>query len=113
MPTYVEYDLGDGTTVLIEGPGQEESGGLVPAGMKKEDKPSVKAKKTFAAALKDVRAQAKFLLSEIEELNVQEAEVKFGVNTVGELGNLAIGKLGIGVNYEVTLKWKKPSVAST
>jgi len=109
MPTYVEYDLGDGTTVLIEGPKKEEGGGLVPAGLKKDDKPTVKAQKSFAAALKDVRAQAKFLLGEIEELNVQEAEVKFGVNTVGELGNLAIGKLGIGVNYEVTLKWKKIS----
>jgi hypothetical protein len=51
-------------------------------------------------------------LKEIEELHVEEAEVKFGINTVGELGNMAIGKLGVGVNYEVTLKWKKPSPSS-
>ena len=37
-----------------------------------------------------------------------EAEIKFGVSTVGELGNMAIGKVGAGVNYEITLKWKKP-----
>jgi len=41
-------------------------------------------------------------------LHVEEAEVKFGINTVCELGNMAIGKVGVGVNYEVTLKWKKP-----
>lgn len=66
-----------------------------------------KAKKSFADALKDVRAQAKLLLNEIEELHVCEAEIKFGINTVGELGNMAIGKVGVGVNYEVTLKWAK------
>ena len=67
-----------------------------------------KAQKSFSDALKDIRAQAKLLLNEIEELHVEEAEVKFGINTVGELGNMAIGKVGVGVNYEVTLKWKKP-----
>lgn len=69
----------------------------------------MKAKKGFADALKDFRAQAKLLLSEIEELHVNEAEIKFGINTAGELGNLAIGKVGVGVNYEVTLKWAKPA----
>ena len=69
---------------------------------------SVKAKKTFADAMKDVNVQAKLLLKEINDLHVEEAEVKFGINTVGELGNIAIGKVGVGVNYEITLKWKKP-----
>ncbi len=111
MPIYIEYDLGDGTTLLVEGPDKEESGGLVPAGLKKGNSPVIKAQKSFSTALMDLRAQAKMLLREIEELNVQEAEVKFGVNTIGELGSLAIGKIGIGVNYEVTLKWKKLSVS--
>ena len=69
----------------------------------------VKAKKTFHEALKDVKAQAMMLVEEIEDLYVEEAEIKFGINTVGEVGNIAIGKVGVGVNYEVTLKWKKPN----
>lgn len=47
-------------------------------------------------------------LNEINDLHVEEAEVKFGINTVGELGNIAIGKVGVGVNYAITLKWKTP-----
>ena len=107
MPTYIEYDLDDGTTILIEAPDIDDSG-IVKASRKVGDVSKVKAKKGFTDALKDVRSQARLLLTEIEELNVSEAEIKFGINTVGELGNMAIGKLGIGVNYEVTLKWKKP-----
>jgi len=47
-----------------------------------------------------------YFLNEINDLHVEEAEVKFGINTVGELGNIAIGK--VGVNYAITLKWKSP-----
>ncbi len=37
---------------------------------------------------------AKGRMKEIEELQAEEAEVKFVINTVGELGNMAIGKVG-------------------
>jgi len=30
-------------------------------------------------------------VEEIEELCIEEAEIKFGINTVGEVGNIAIG----------------------
>ena len=112
MTRYIEYDLGNGATILIEGPIEESS--LVPR-MPHEGEESVeaKAKKSFADALQDVKTQAKLLLKEIEEIHVYEAEIKFGINTVGELGNLAIGKVGLGVNYEVTLKWKKLDLDST
>jgi hypothetical protein len=107
MLTYIEYDLGDGVTILIEAP-EGEAGGLVKASRGDGEVTKIKAKKNFSDALKDVRAQAKLLLQEIEELHVSEAEIKFGINTVGELGNMAIGRVGMGVNYEVMLKWKKP-----
>ena len=108
MLAYIEYDLGDGASILIEAP-EEEVGGIVRASAEGVGEAAkVKAKKSFADALKDIKAQAKLLLQEIEDLHVNEAEVKFGINTVGELGNMAIGKIGVGVNYEVTLKWKKP-----
>jgi len=107
MVTYVEYELYDGTTILIELP-EGDANGIVKASNEEGGIAKIKAKKSFTDALKDIRAQAKLLLQEIEELHVNEAEVKFGINTVGELGNMAIGKVGVGVNYEVTLKWKKP-----
>jgi hypothetical protein len=107
MLTYIEYDLGDGATILVEAP-EEEAGGIVRASRGPGEAITTRAKKSFSDALKDVKTQAKLLIKEVEDLHVTEAEIKFGINTVGEVGNLAIGKLGVGVNYEVTLKWKKP-----
>ncbi|MBN2388939.1 MAG: hypothetical protein JXB85_18130 [Anaerolineales bacterium] len=107
MPTYVEYDMGDGTTVMIEAT-EEETGGIVRASRKPGEAAVVKAKKSFPDAFKAVKSQAKILIAELDSLKVSEAEIKFGINTVGEVGNLAIGKLGVNVNYEVTLKWKMP-----
>lgn len=109
MPRYVEYKLDENTTILVEAP-EDETGGIVQAA-NKDGVSTVKAKKTFAEALKDINLQAKMLLMEINDLHVEEAEVKFGINTVGELGIMAVGKVGVGVNYEITLKWKKPEVA--
>jgi hypothetical protein len=106
MKNYVEYDLENGATILVEAP-DDESSGIIKAAREEGEITTTKAKKSFADALKDIKAQAKLLLAEVEDLHVNEAEVKFGINTVGELGNMAIGKIGVGVNYEVTLKWAK------
>jgi hypothetical protein len=106
MPTYVEYKLDDDTTILVEAP-EDETGGIMQAA-NEDSIATVKAKKTFADALKSVNAQAKMLLKEVNDLQIEEAEIKFGINTVGEIGNIAIGKVGVGVNYEIPLKWKKP-----
>ena len=106
MTTYIEYKLDENSTILVEAP-EDESGGVVRAARKPGEVARVKAKKTFKEALKDVKVQARLLVEEIEDLHVDEAEIKFGINTVGEMGNIAIGKVGVGVNYEVTLKWKK------
>jgi len=107
MSTYVEYQIDENTTILVE-VAKEEVSGVVRASREPGDVAKVKAKISFVEALRDIRAQARLLLAEIEDLHVEEAEVKFGINTVGELGFMAIGKVGGGVNYEVTLKWKKP-----
>ena len=104
MPNYIEYKIDDDTTILIEGP--QESGGVVRASRGEAE--TVQAQKTLSEAFRGVKVQATMLLKEIEELHVSEAEIKFGVSTTGELGILAVAKLGLGVNYEVTLKWKKP-----
>ena len=107
MSTYVEYQLDENTTILIE-VAKDEVSGVVRAAREPGEVAKVRARISFMDALKDIRTQARLLLREIEDLQVEEAEVKFGINTVGELGFMAIGKVGGGVNYEVTLKWKKP-----
>jgi hypothetical protein len=103
--------LDKNTIILIEAP-DGNSKGLTRASNAPGDVVRTKAQKSFADALKDIKVQAKMLLNEIDELHVEEAEVKFGINTVGELGNMAIGKIGLGVNYEITLKWKKSEAKS-
>lgn len=106
MPTYVEYELKDGVTILIEA-SEDEKAEIVKAARNKEGNVIIRAKKSFSQALKEAKVQAQLLLQEIEDLQVNEAEIKFGLTTTGELGNLALGKIGLGVNYEVTLMWKK------
>ncbi len=111
MTTYIEYDLGKDGTLLIEST-DTEAGGIVKASRGPGELATVKARVNFDDALKEVKTQAKLLIKEIGDLHVAEAEIKFGINAVGEIGNMAIGKLGAGVNYEITLKWKKPEEKS-
>jgi hypothetical protein len=106
MSTFYEYDLGDGATILIEGP-DKPAGGTTMRGITKEET-IIKVQNKFTDAIKGARTQAQILLNEINELKVNEAEIKFGLTATGEVGNIAIGKIGMDVNYEVTLKWKMP-----
>ena len=110
MTTYYEYQLEKGLTVLVEGPDSEIEGftptsnafGAIVR----------KSRKTFSGALKSVNAQAKKIVRSLEVLAADEMEVSFGLKTVGEMGNFAVGKLGMEINYQVTLKWisdKKPT----
>jgi hypothetical protein len=95
MSVYVEYQLDENTNILIEVT-EEEVSDVILAAAEPGDVPRVKAKISFIQALKDIKTQARLLLHEIEDLHVEEAEVKFGINTVGELGIMAIGKVGGG-----------------
>lgn len=110
MTTYIEYKLTDNSTILIEA-NELDGDEIIKSSRGVIEHTKTKAKKSFVDAMKDIRIQANLLVKEIEELHVDEAEIKFGINTVGEIGNMAIGKVGAGVNYEITLKWKKPEAA--
>ncbi len=59
---------------------------------------AAKAKKN-TNALNDIKAQVKLLLTEVEELHVSEADVKFGINTAAEFGNIVIDKISVVVNH--------------
>jgi hypothetical protein len=73
----------------------------------------IKATKKFCAALASINHSATLLRQELDELKADEVEVKFGLTTTGELGNFAIGKVGVEANYEVTLKWKNAEPSPT
>lgn len=105
MAPYVEYPLEDGSTVLIEIDGATD-GKMIKASNK--DKERVKSKLSFKQAFDSVKSSITEVLDQLDSLKVEEAEIKFGLKTTGEVGVFAVGKVGSEVNYEVTLKWKKP-----
>ena len=103
MLTYKKFQIDETTSVLIEVP--QPSGGLTQASRGGD---AIKeATKSLGEAWKGIRAQANALIQELESMPVSEAEIKFGVSTTAE-ADFVVSKLGVGVNYEVTLKWKKP-----
>lgn len=106
MPAqFIAYQLEDGTEVLIQAPeGLTPPGPVKAAGV--EQQGVIQAEKTFGEAMEGVRKQAKELRKKLEDLRADEVEVKFSLTATGELGNFAIGKVGVEANYEVTLKWK-------
>ncbi len=104
MPTYFEYTMEDGSVLIVEGEAQGE--GIVKASRGGMD--VVEAGKKFSEALASVRGSLKDLVAELDALQVDAAEVRFGLKAVGEAGVFAVGKVGGEINYEITLKWKKP-----
>lgn len=48
----------------------------------------------------------------MDALKIEEGEVKFGLKALVEAGVFAVGKVGVEMNHEVTLKWKKPEKKS-
>lgn len=104
MTTYVEYELTDGTTILIEGAESPQTG-LTPAGRDDDGNIIKRSSKGFQDALAGVKASAAVLRQQLDDLKADEVEVTFGLKATGEAGNFAIGKVGIEANYTVKLKW--------
>ncbi len=106
MPTYYEYELDENTTILIEGPEEKKTGGLIPVSRGGEEESVIqRVQKSFRDAMKGARESAKVLLEEINELQVSEAEIKFGLTATG--GGTFVVTAELKANYEVTLKWKR------
>ena len=103
MATYIEYELEDGTTVLVET--SEPERGVVKAARDADGNLIKRASQKFEAALAAVKPWAASLRRQLNDLVADEIEVTFGLKAMGEAGNFAVGKLGGEANYEVTLKW--------
>lgn len=109
MTQYIQYEVADGSKVLVE---IEDKGGRVTSVSRDGKIEPISSARKFEEALASIRGSVKALINEIDSLQVEEAEVKFGLKSIGELGIgnglFAIGKVGGEINYEITLKWKKP-----
>lgn len=106
MATYIEYQLEDGSTLLVEA--DEPEGGLVRVA-REDGNVILAAGAKFRDALRSAKASTAALLNELNDLPVEEMEVTFGLKSAGEAGFFAVGKVGLEANYQVKLKWKKPS----
>jgi len=104
MPTYVEYKNDDGSTVLVELAD-------APRDVVKSSNDGLKVVETgkkFREAFASIRGTIRDLIAEMDALQIEEGEVKFGLKALAEAGVLVVGKVGGEMNYEITLKWKKP-----
>lgn len=109
---YVEFPLEAGGSILIETPDQQEKvqSGFVKAGPGETGREAaVQAGQSFDASVESVRKAAELLVNKLRAISSppDEMTVSFGLKASGDLGNLAIGKVGAEANYAVTLKWKK------
>ena len=103
MSSYVEYRMDDGSSVLVET--EEGSSDIVKASRGGIN--VIETGRNFTEALASVRGSLQALVTELDALRVEEAEVKFGLKAVGEAGVIAVAKVSGEMNYEVTLRWKK------
>ena len=104
MPTYIEYQLDDSTTILVETT-EPKTGGVTKASRDTLGNVVVSVNKKFEVAFAGVKKSAAILRQQLEELRADEVEVTFGLKATGEAGNFAIGQVGMEANYTVTLKW--------
>jgi len=111
-PRYVEFPLEDGGSILIETPDLQEKvqSGFVKSGQGEAAREAaLPAGRSFDASVENVRKAAELLVTKLRTISTppDEMTVSFGLKASGDLGSLAIGKVGGEANYAVTLKWKK------
>ena len=111
-PRYIEFPLEGGGSIFIESPDQQEKvqSGFVKAGLGDAAKEAaIQAGQSFDASVENIRKSAELLVNKLRAISSppDEMSVSFGLKASGDLGNLAIGKVGAEANYAVTLKWRK------
>jgi len=108
MGQYIEFDLENGGTILVEDTGQASS---VEMEFQRASpdlaKLTRKAKMKFEEALRGkIRPAAQAILAELKDLSPNEVSVQFGVKLNAETGAI-LAKAGGEVSFNVTLSWKK------
>jgi hypothetical protein len=101
MKQLVEYELEDGSTILIEVDLPEA--GIDRAGRGDQ---IVKAKERFADALEQIKPVAQTVLSKLGSLSADEIGVEFGIKLSAKAG-VIIASADTEANFTVTLTWKR------
>ncbi|HEY9818830.1 MAG TPA: CU044_2847 family protein [Candidatus Obscuribacterales bacterium] len=106
MTKLVQFDLGDGESILME-VDEVESDEITPVS-KSPGEIAAQARQTFSQAMAGVTPMVRSLKARLDTLNdpADEVEVKFSVKLSGEVGAV-VTKVGGEATYEITLKWKK------
>ncbi len=105
MTKLVEFDVGEGQTILIEVE-EVESEEITPVS-KAPGEIAAKARKTLSEAIDDIAPMVRTLKRKLNAMTdpEDEVEVKFSVKLSGEI-DAVVAKMGSEATYEVTLKWK-------
>jgi hypothetical protein len=115
VPRFIEFPTEtEGVTILVEADAAEVAPppGVRKAGLLGKDKGVAVASERFDVAIRRVIGQnVRALTDAMEDLaeRPDEVELKFGLKATGELGNIAIAKVGVESTFEVRLAWKKPA----
>lgn len=104
MAKLVEFDTGEGQTVLVEVE-EVESDEIEPVS-KSPGELAARARQTLSEALDDIAPMVRTLKRRLNALTdpADEVEVKFSVKLSGEIGAV-VTKVGGEATYEITLKW--------
>jgi chaperonin cofactor prefoldin len=105
MTKLVEFDVGEGQTVLVEVE-DVQSEGIKPVSKSPGDL-AAKARQSLSQALDDLAPMVRTLKHRLDALTdpADEVEVKFSVKLSGEIGAV-VTKVGGEATYEITLKWQ-------
>ena len=117
MAHYIQFSTGDsdGSTLLVEVNQAKASPppGVVKAGIKESLENTITtAQNTFTKAIKTaIHYNVQTFVDAVRSLPEPptDVEITFGLKATGEVGNVAIGKMGGDVNYTVKLTWKQAS----
>jgi len=115
---YIEFTTEGGGSLLVEVEDEEvePSPGVAKAGLLEKPKDTVaKAEKTFDDAVKTVIGQnVRSLSAALEGLKTPPSEVEFsfGLKATGEIGNVAIAKIGGEATFQLKLVWKPAEKSS-
>jgi hypothetical protein len=106
MGRYVQFELSDGGTVVIES--DEPDGGIVKAGV---GEVAERARETFEQAVENARDAALVIMDKVRGLYEapDEIEVTFGLKASAELNTLVVAKASIEASYTVRLTWRQES----
>ncbi|OLP19850.1 hypothetical protein BST81_03355 [Leptolyngbya sp. 'hensonii'] len=105
MAKLVEFDVGEGQTVLIEVE-DVESDEITPVS-KSPGQLAARARQTLSEALDSIAPMIRTLKTRLNAMAdpADEVEVKFSIKLSGEVDAI-VTKVGGEATYEITLKWK-------